>query len=98
MTPASRPPVFTVASWIAPAVCALLTFLAVNMAQAAGRARGRWLSGLTELIIGIFVVAFFSFACGLAALLRRERHRWMAVLPFVAGLGFFLYFAWQRLH
>ena len=97
MSSTSRPPVFTVASWIAPALCTALTFLAVNMAQSAGRARGRWLSGLTELIVGIFVVAFFAFACGLMALLRRERHRWLAVLPFAVGLGVFLYVGWQRL-
>ena len=98
MTPASRPPVFTIASWIAPVVLGLATFGVVHMAEVAGRARSQWLPGLFELIVGIFVVALSAFACGLAALLRRERHRWLAILPFLAGLGFFLYLGWQRLH
>jgi hypothetical protein len=67
------------------------------MAEAAGRARNQWLPGLGELIFGIIIVALSAFACGLTALLREERHRWLAVLPFLAGLAFFLYLGWLRL-
>lgn len=97
MPSASRPPIFAIASWIAPTVLALLTLGIAHMAKVAGQARGQWLPGLGVLLIGIIVVAFSAFACGLAALLRGERHRWVAILPFLVGLGFFLYLGWQRL-
>ena len=50
------------------------------------------LPGLGQLLIGIIVTALCALACGLTALFRRERLRWLAVPPFLAGLGALLYF------
>jgi hypothetical protein len=98
MPSVSRPPVFTIASWVAPLVLSLIMLVVVHFVEAAGRARSEWLPGLMELIVGMVAMALAAFGCGLTALLRRERHRWLAVLPFLAGLGTLLYAGWQRLH
>ncbi len=54
-----------------------------------------WLSPwpMGALLIGSIVIALCAFGGGLTALLRRARHRWLAVLPFLAGPAAILWFA-----
>ncbi len=87
-----RAPVFSAASWLAPILGALITW-GLYAHAVAHRNPGEWLPGIGELVIGTIAIALCAFGCGLTALLRRERHRWVAVPPFVAGLGAILYFA-----
>ena len=88
----TRPaPTFTAASWLLPAVGALITWGLFGLAVTR-RGGGELLPGMAELIIGSIVIAFCAFGCGLTALLRRERRCGLAVLPFLAGLGTILYF------
>jgi len=89
-------PRFTVASWSVLAGGLLLTFGVYELAVA-HRNPGEWLPGIGEAIIGIGVTAVATTACALTALLRRERHRWAAILPFLAGLGTILYATWNLL-
>jgi len=86
-----RRPICTIASWIVPALGGLITF-AVYQVAVVRRSNGDWLPGIGQLLIGTILTAFAAFALGLAALLRREQNRWLALLPFLAGLGFVLYF------
>ena len=73
-----------------PILGALITWSLYAYAVA-HRRNGDWFPGLGEFIIGTAVCAVSAFACGLTALLRRERHGWLAVLPFLAGLAAILY-------
>ena len=86
-----KPPTFTAASWLLPALGALITW-AVYAYAVAHRSGGDWFPGLLEAIIGTGVIALCAFGCGLTAILRRERRRWLALPPFLAGLGAILYF------
>jgi hypothetical protein len=63
----------------------------------AHRQGGDWLPGIGQLLVGTLVTASATFVCGLAALLRREQNRWLALLPFLTGLGIVLYFGWNFL-
>ncbi len=86
-----RRPVFTAAAWLLPVLCALITW-AVYAYAVAHRSGGDWFPGLGQLLIGTIVTALCAFACGLTALLRRERLRWFALPPFLAGLAAILWF------
>src|SRR3954468_5094284 len=81
-----KKPIFGVASWILPCVVWSLANFIVRAAAAAQRARGDWLPGLYEAIASICVIALCAFACGVIAILRRERYRWLGLPPFLAGL------------
>ena len=59
----------------------------------AGRARGDWLPGLRELIASFLVVSLCAFACGVIAILRHERFRWLGLPPLLAGLCGLIYFS-----
>ena len=61
------------------------------------RGNGDWLPGIGQFIAGAIITATATFGCGLAALLRREQNRWLALLPFLAALGILLYFGWNVL-
>lgn len=89
-----QPSRFTIASWAVLLGGALLTFAASQWAYI-HRRPGEWLPGITELLIGSAATAVASFVCGLIALLRKERRRAFALLPFLAGLATILYFAWN---
>lgn len=89
--PLRRRPICTIASWALPALGGLITFIAYE-AAVVRRANGDWLPRIGQLLVGTILTAFAAFALGLAALLRRERNRWLALLPFLAGLGIVLYF------
>src|SRR5881394_3732318 len=93
---ASRPrsgkkPVFGVASWVLPLVVGLVANFIVKAATAAERARGDWLPGLHEAIASMFVIALCAFACGVIAIGRHERYRWLGLLPLLAGLCALIY-------
>ena len=90
-----KKPIFGVASWILPGVAWLVAYFIVRAATAAGRARGEWLlPGLYEGIASIFVISLCAFACGVIAILRHERYRWLGVPPLLAGLCALIYFSW----
>jgi hypothetical protein len=87
-----KKPIFGVASWILPCVASLIAYFIVRAATAAGRARGDWLPGLHELIASFLVVSLCAFACGVIAILRHERYRWLGLPPLLAGLCALIYF------
>ena len=70
----------------------LVAYFIVRAATAAGRARGDWLPGLHEVIASILVIALCAFACGVIAILRNERYRWLGLPPLLAGLCALIYF------
>jgi hypothetical protein len=76
-----KKPIFGVASWILPGVAWLVANFIVRAAAAAQRARGDWLPGLHEAIASIFVIALCAFACGVIAIVRHERYRWLGLPP-----------------
>jgi hypothetical protein len=88
-----KKPIFGVASWILPGVAWLVANFIVRAAAAADRARGDWLPGLHEAIASIFVIALCAFACGVIAILRHERYRWLGLPPLLAGLCALIYFS-----
>src|ERR1700676_707809 len=88
-----KKPIFGVASWILPCVAWLIACFIVRAATAAGRARGEWLPGLDEGIASIFVISLCAFACGVIAILRHERYRWIGLPPLLAGLCALIYFS-----
>ena len=88
--PRARSPAFTIASWIVPAIGGLLTFLIYERA-AARRVDEEIMSGLDRLVAAAFLTAFLTFLCGLMAFVRRERNRWLAILPFLISLGILLF-------
>jgi hypothetical protein len=92
--PVQRSPRFTIASWVVLLVGLLLTFGASQWAYV-HRSPGEWLPGIAELLIGWAATAVGCFVCGLVALLRKERRRAFALIPFLGGLGTILYFAWN---
>jgi len=93
--PSERPgSPFTVATWAVLFGGLLVTFCVYQFAVA-HRQPSDWLPGIGEALAGIAATAAGCFGCGLAALLRRERCRSLALLPFLAGLGTILYFAWS---
>ena len=88
-----KKPIFGVASWILPCVVGLVAYFIVRAAAAAGRARGDWLPGLHEAIASILVIALCAFACGVIAILRHERYRWLGLPPLLAGLWALIHFS-----
>src|SRR5882757_1816665 len=86
-----KKPIFGVASWILPCVAWLVADFIVRAAAAADRARGDWLPGLHQAIASIFVIALCAFACGVIAILRHERYRWLGLFPLLAGLCALIY-------
>ena len=88
-----KKPIFGVASWILPCVAWLVANFIVRAATAADRARGDWLPGLHEVIVSILVIALCAFACGVIAILRHERYRWLGLPPLLAGLCTMIYFS-----
>jgi hypothetical protein len=88
-----KKPIFGVASWILPGVAWLIANFIVRAAAAADRARGDWLPGLHEAIASIFVISLCAFACGVIAILRHERYRWLGIPPLLAGLCALIYFS-----
>ena len=88
-----KKPIFGVASWVLPGVAWLVAYPIVRAAAAADRARGDWLPGLHEAIASILVIALCAFACGVIAILRRERYRWLGFLPLLAGLCALIHFS-----
>jgi hypothetical protein len=87
-----KKPIFGIASWILPCVAWLVAYFIVKAATAADRARGDWLPGLDQLITSIFVISLCAFACGVIAILRHERYRWLGLPPLLAGLCALIYF------
>jgi len=85
-----RRPIFAIASWVLPGVAALVTTFFVKRAE---RINAGWLPGLDEAIAGAFIMSVLAFVLGLTAVLRRERHAWIGVLPLLAGLGTLICFA-----
>jgi CHASE2 domain-containing sensor protein len=65
----------------------------VKAAAAADRARGDWLPGLHQAIASIFVIALCAFACGVIAIWRHERYRWLGLAPLLAGLCALIFFS-----
>lgn len=94
--PRARPPYCTIASWVVPALGGLITFMVYQKAVEQ-RGNGDWLPGIGQFIVGALVTSAATFGCGLAALLRREQNRWLALLPFLTALGVLLYFGWNYL-
>jgi len=74
-------------------VACLVAYFIVRAATVAGRARGEWFPGLDQAIASIFVIALCAFACGLIAILRHERYRWLGLPPLLAGLCDVIYFS-----
>ena len=70
-----------------------VAYFIVRAATAADRARGDWLPGLHEVILSILVIALCAFACGVIAILRNERYRWLGLPPLLAGLCVLIYFS-----
>ncbi len=89
-----RPPAFTIATWVVPALGALVTYIVYQNAVA-HRSGGEWLPGIGQLILGSMVTACITVGVGLAAFLRRERNSWLALLPFLAALGLLVCFLWN---
>jgi hypothetical protein len=85
---------FTVASWVAVFGGLLVTFCVYQYAVA-HKSPTDWLPGVGEAIIGIVITGVCAFAASLIALLRKERLRLLALLPFLAGLGTILYSAYS---
>ena len=75
-----------------PGVVLLVSNFIVRAATAADRARGDWLPGLHEIIVSILVIALCAFACGVIAILRHERYRWLGLPPLLAGLCALIWF------
>jgi hypothetical protein len=90
--PNSRKPIFGIVSWVLPCVACLVAYFIVRAATAADRARGDWLPGLDQAITSIFVISLCAFACGVIAILRHERYRWLGLPPLLAGLCGLIYF------
>lgn len=90
-------PIFVVASWLLPCVVWLIAAFVMTLAKAAGKLSGGFISGLTEAIVSLSIVAFCAFSCGLAAILRRERYRWLAFPPLLAGLCILILISWMLL-
>jgi hypothetical protein len=88
-----KKPIFGVASWILPCVAWLGAYPIVRAAAAADRARGDWLPGLRELIASFLVISLCAFSCGVIAILRHERFRWLGLSPLLAGLCGLIYFS-----
>jgi len=88
-----KKPIFGVASWILPGLAWLVANVIVRADAAAARARGDWLPGLHEAIVSICVIALCAFACGVIAILRHERYRWLGLPPLLAGLCGLIYFS-----
>jgi hypothetical protein len=89
-----RKPIFVVASWVLPCLAWLVANFIVRAAAAADRARGDWLPGLHEAIASSFIIPLCALGCGLVAILRGERYRWLGVPPLLAGLGGLIYVSW----
>lgn len=87
-------PLFTIATWVVPALGALVTYIFYQNAVA-HRSGGDWLPGIGQLLVGSMVTAVITVGVGLAAFLRRERNSWLALLPFLAGLGLLVSFLWN---
>jgi hypothetical protein len=81
-----RKPIFGIAAWVLPLAVGLVANFIVKAATAAQRARGDWLPGLHEAIVSILVIALCAFACGVIAIVRHERYRWLGLPPLLAGL------------
>jgi len=75
-------PIFGIASWGLPITGSLITYLAVENA----RVWGGFLAGLHEFVTGTFIVASSALICGFIALARRERFRWLGVVPLLLRL------------
>src|SRR5438270_1384486 len=88
-----KKPIFGVGSWILPCVAWLVAYPIVKAATATDRAHGDWLPGLRELIASFLVVSLCAFACGVIAILRHERFRWLGLPPLLAGLCGLVYFS-----
>jgi len=71
----------------------LVAYPIVRAVVARDRARGDWLPGLRELIGSFLVVSLCAFACGVIAILRHERFRWLGLAPLLAGLCGLIYFS-----
>lgn len=89
-----RRPLCTIASWVVPALGALITYMIYQNAVA-HRSGGDRLPGIGALIIGSIVTACITIAVGIAAFLRREQNAWLALLPVLAGLCLVLSFGWN---
>lgn len=90
--PPTRPPGrFTALSWVAMLGGALVTGVIYGGAVAMRRP-GDWLPGIGQLLIGTLLTSAVAFGCGLVALIRREQRCWVALVPFLTGLGFLTYF------
>lgn len=94
--PSRHRPFCTVAAWVVPALGALVTYIFYQDAVA-HRAGGDMLPGLGQLILGSLITAGITVGVGGAALLRREKNRWLALLPFLASLYLLLSFGWNYL-
>src|SRR6478672_772469 len=88
-----KKPIFGVGSWILPCVAWLVAYPIVRAATVAGRARGDWLPGLYEVIASFLVISLCAFACGVIAILRHGRFRWLGLPPLLAGLCGLIYFS-----
>jgi hypothetical protein len=89
-----RRPACTIATWVVLALGALVTYIVYQNAVA-HRSGGDWLPGIGQLIFGSMITAVITVGVGLAAFLRRERNSWLALLPFLAGLGLLVCFLWN---
>ena len=76
-------------------IAGLSLTLCVYQWAVAHRAAGEWLPGIAQLIVGWAATAVGCIGCGLTALLRRERRSWLALPPFLGGLGTMGYFAFN---
>jgi hypothetical protein len=90
----SKRPIFGVASWLLPAAGSLIAYFVIN----AARARGGFLPGLFEVFASALAITFCAFICGLTAVLRHERFRWLGIIPLLAGLCGFAFYSWIWFH
>src|SRR3569623_1411048 len=86
-----RRPLCTIASWVVPALGSLITYMIYQNAVA-HRAGGDWLPGIGQLVFGSMITSVVTVCFSVAAFLRRERNCWLALLPFLAGLGVLISF------
>lgn len=84
---------FAAASWLVPFFVFIVLLARANDFTAAETARGHVSWGLPPgfgiFIFAVFVTAGLAFSLGLVSFLRRERLRWVAAIPCLAG-GLFL--------
>jgi hypothetical protein len=89
-----KAPVFTVLSWLLPSVA---WEIAQSLARRAERPEYRtgYFDGVAEILIGLLIVGVLAYGCGIAAIRRKERCSWLALLPLAIGTLILLRWLWE---